>query len=81
MAKHSHTFVETYNGLLGFGLDRKIDENTVIVYLQKLSDDNLMAQLRDRLSDQELSDIFNFVSTILKRHLTEPEYHQHFLKE
>ncbi|MBF0477483.1 MAG: cytoplasmic protein [Deltaproteobacteria bacterium] len=81
MAKHSHTFVETYNGLLGFGLDRKIDENTVIVYLQKLSDDNLMAQLRDRLSDQELCDIFNFVSGILKRHLTEPEYHQHFLKE
>ncbi|MBF0548957.1 MAG: cytoplasmic protein [Deltaproteobacteria bacterium] len=81
MAKHSHTFVETYNGLLGFGLDRKIDENTVIVYLQKLSDDKLMAELRDRLSDQELADIFNFVSAILKRHLTEPEYHQHFLKE
>jgi hypothetical protein len=39
MGIHSHTFVETYDGLVGFGADRKTDENTVIYYLQKFSDD------------------------------------------
>jgi len=34
MPKHSHKFVEEYNDLVGFGFDRKIDENTLIYYLQ-----------------------------------------------
>jgi hypothetical protein len=38
MGIHSHNFVETYRGLVGFGADRKIDENTVIYYLQKFPD-------------------------------------------
>jgi hypothetical protein len=42
MATHSHNFVETYDGLVGFGADRNTDENTVIYYLQKFSDDRLM---------------------------------------
>jgi len=35
MAKHSHQFVETFDGFVGFGYDRKSNENTVQVYLQK----------------------------------------------
>jgi len=42
MTIHSHNFVETYKGLVGFGADRNTDENTVIYYLQKFSDDRLM---------------------------------------
>lgn len=78
---HSHDFVETYDGLIGFGLDREVDENTVICYLQKFSDDALMARLIKRLSDDELSEIFHLLSRLLKQHLTEPEYHRHFLKD
>ena len=42
MAKHSHEFVETFEGFVGFGLDRHTDEDAVRVYLQKFSDDRLM---------------------------------------
>lgn len=81
MNKHSHTFVETYQELVGFGLNRTMDENAVIYYLQKFSDDELMAVLRNRLEDSELSALFDLISHLLRKHLSEPEYHCLFLKE
>ena len=81
MSKHFHEFVETYNGLIGFGLDRETDENTIICYLQKFSDDHLLALLRNRLTDGELNEIFTLISRLLKIHLSEKEYHQCFLKD
>ena len=81
MALHTHRFVETYDGLIGFGLNREVDEHTVICYLQKFSDDALMARLVHRLSDEELSEIFGLISRLLKKHLSESEYHQLFLKD
>jgi hypothetical protein len=78
--KHKHEFVETYGGLVGFGLDRKTNEDTVIVYLQKFSDDDLMELLRDRLTDEDLEELFNLISRILYQRLSEKEYHAYFLK-
>lgn len=81
MKKHSHTFVENYSDLVGFGYDRQTDENTVIYYLQKFSDDQLMKELVPRLHDDELDDIFSMIHRILKTHLNEIEYHRLFLKD
>jgi TorA maturation chaperone TorD len=81
MSVHSHDFVETYKGLVGFGLDRQTDENTIIYYLQKFSDDELMQVIKGRLQDQELADLFDMLSNLLSRHLNEDEYHRLFLKE
>ena len=81
MAIHSHNFVETYDGLVGFGADRETDENTIIYYLQKFSDDRLMETIVKRLSDEELAEIFNFITRLLKQHLVGDEYHQIFLKD
>jgi hypothetical protein len=81
MAKHAHKFVETYDGLMGFGAGRETDEKTVICYLQKFSDDQLMQRIIKRLSDEELSEIFSLISRLLKHHLTDLEYHRLFLKE
>ena len=81
MALHSHNFIETFEGFIGFGLNRKSDVDTVIYYLQKFSDDRLMELLRNRLSDQDLSDIFELLSSLLRRHLSEPEYHKYFMKD
>jgi hypothetical protein len=81
MAQHSHQFVETYNGLVGYGLDRETNEHTLICYLQKFSDDKLMKVLISRLSDLEMEDMFDRISALLSKHLTEEEYHQLFLKE
>ena len=81
MSIHSHNFVETYEGLVGFGADRETDENTVVYYLQKFSDDHLMKTIIKRLSDEELAEIFELISRLLKAHLVESEYHRIFLKE
>jgi hypothetical protein len=81
MGKHSHNFIETYSGLVGFGFDRETDENTVRYYLQKFSDDTLTEKLMGRLSDDELSEVFFMITKILKYHLSEPEYHSLFLKD
>lgn len=81
MPKHSHDFIETYTDLVGFGLNRETDENTVIYYLQKFSDDALMKLIIPRMSDENLSEIFEQISSLMKKHLTENEYHRYFLKE
>lgn len=81
MAVHSHKFVENYQGLVGFGLDRENDQNTIVYYLQKFSDDALLQTLIKRLSDDELNEIFSLINRLLKRHLSESEYHRLFLKD
>jgi len=81
MKEHSHDFVETYDGLVGFGLDRQTDENTVKYYLQKFSDDELMKRLIPELSDVDLEEIFELINRHLKNHLSDTEYHHLFLKE
>jgi hypothetical protein len=81
MADHTHQFVETYDGLVGFGLNRLTDENTVIYYLQKFSDDRLLKTLIKRLSEEELESLFDMITATLKRHFSESEYHRLFLKD
>lgn len=81
MAKYQHEFVENYDGFLAFGMDRKTDESTVICYLQMLSDDTMMKHLIKKMSDEELDNVFTFVSTLLKSHISESEYHHLFLRD
>jgi hypothetical protein len=81
MGKHSHRFVEEYDGLVGFGFDREGNENTLTYYLQKFSDDGHMALMRRRMSDGDLEKLFDQLSGFLKKYLSEEEYHSIFLKE
>jgi hypothetical protein len=80
-SKHSHRFVETYDGLVGFGLDRQTDEKTMIYYLQKFSDDAMADVIVQRMQDDELAAMFEMLSNLLRRHLSESEYHELFLKD
>jgi len=81
MPRHTHRFVEDYDGLVGFGLDRTTDENTVRCYLQKFSDDAVTAAILQRLDATELTEIFDLISRLLRRHFSEDEYHRLFLKD
>jgi len=80
MEKYSHQFVETYRGPVAIGLTREIDEASLTVYLQKLSDDRLLEILRGRLSDEEIVQVVDWITGLLRRHLTEKEYHTLFLR-
>ena len=81
MPIHNHRFVEEYDGLVGFGFDRQTNENTLIYYLQKFSDDQLMAAIRGRMTDEELEKLFNLLGDLLKKYLSDEEYHTYFLKD
>ncbi len=81
MAQHRHEFVETYDGIMAFGYSREEDERSLIVFLQKFSDDDLMRLLCSRLGDSEIEELVDRLTGLMKRHLSEAEYHQHFLKE
>jgi hypothetical protein len=78
---HTHNFVNQYQGLVGFGLDRETDEKSLMVYLQKFSDDEFLKTLIPRLKDNEIEAILELISRLLKTHLRENEYHRLFLKE
>lgn len=81
MPKHTHDFVESYQGLVGYGADRGTDENTLIFYMQKFSDDRFMSLITKRMTDEEMLELFDLLNRLLKNHLTEAEYHQLFLKD
>ena len=80
MSDHTHKFVEEHDGFIGFGLDRENDELAITYYMQKFSDDEMISVMRQRMSDEELEELFNHLSKLMKKHLTEPEYHKYFLK-
>ena len=81
MGKHSHKFVEEYDGLAGFGMDRRSDEAAITWYLQKFSDDSHMALILERMSDEDLAHLFDFLGGLLKKYLKDEEYHRVFLKD
>lgn len=81
MKKDTHDFIQGYKGLGAFGLDRETDEETIMFYLQKFSEDLFLKTLIPRLSDRELEEIYLFVNTKLKQHISEDEYHSLFLKD
>ncbi len=81
MSKFKHVFVNNYNGLGAFGMDRKSDEETVLLYLQMFCDDNFGKMFLERVSDEELTEIYDFINIKLKKHISENEYHNKFLKD
>ena len=81
MKKDSHEFIQNYQGLGAFGMDRKTDEETIMFYLQKFSEDSFMKTLLPRLSPEELEAIYLWVNQHLKTHISEDEYHSLFLKD
>lgn len=81
MPKFSHKFIEKLDGFIAFGLDRQTDQEAVNAYLQMFSDDDCMTAILPRMSDDELDQLFDTISRLLRRHFNEQEYHALFLKE
>lgn len=81
MKKDTHNFIHGYKGLGAFGMDRETDEETLMFYLQKFSEDRFMETFLPRLAEKELEEIYLFINGLLKRHISEDEYHGLFLKD
>jgi hypothetical protein len=81
MRRHRHEFVEKYDGLMAFGYSREEDERSLVVFLQKFSDDDHMKLLASRLSDLEIEELVDRLTGLMKKYMSEEEYHRHFLKD
>ena len=81
MTQDTHNFLHTYKGLGAFGMDKKTDQETIMFYLQKFSEDLFMKAFIPRLDHNELEEVYLFINKMLKNHLSEDEYHHLFLKD
>ena len=81
MKKFKHDFINNYEGFGAFGLDRQTDEETIMYTLQKFSDDDFMKLLVPKLSSEEMENIYLLILELIKKHLTEDEYHNIYLKD
>ncbi|RJR26573.1 MAG: cytoplasmic protein [Desulfobacteraceae bacterium] len=81
MGSHSHRFVDEYDGFVGFGLSRDVDEKTLTYYLQKFSDDGFMELISGRMTASDMEALFDMITGLMKKYITDAEYHSHFLKE
>jgi Trp operon repressor len=67
--------------MMAFGYSREEDERSLIAFLQKFSDDDLMKLLISRLSDSEIEELVDRLSGLMKKRMSEEEYHRYFLKD
>ena len=64
-----------------FGLDRETDERSLAVFLGLFSRDELLRTLIPRLADEDIIQLVDTVTGILRKHLEEEEYHELILCE
>ncbi|MGR0481090.1 MAG: hypothetical protein ACTFAL_06700 [Candidatus Electronema sp. V4] len=62
-----------------FGLSRELDEQSLALFLRLFSREELLRTLIPRLTEEEISSLVDKLTGILRRHLTEKEYHELFL--
>lgn len=66
---------------ISFGFDRQTDEHSLALFLAAFNDPKLLKILLPRLSDAEITATADFLSGLLKSHLTGDEYHRLFLSK
>jgi hypothetical protein len=66
---------------VALGFSRDVDEKSIMYLLQKFSDDELLQVLVPRLTDKEISELFELIFRLLRSHLSDEEYHRLFLKD
>ncbi|MGD9505564.1 MAG: cytoplasmic protein [Syntrophobacteraceae bacterium] len=81
MKKHQHNFVDEYEGMVAFGFSRDVDEKSLMYYLQKFAEDNMLRTIVPRLSDDEINEVFELLGGLMRKHLVDEEYHELFLKD
>jgi len=64
-----------------FGFDRETDEQSLQMFLQRFTDDRVLGVLLPRLQDEDILTTVDFLTAIMRKHLSEKEYHSLFLAE
>ncbi|MGI6638460.1 MAG: cytoplasmic protein [Desulfobulbus sp.] len=64
-----------------FGLNRQLDEQSLIRFLKLYGDERLSTVLVPRLTDDEIHTVVDTLMIVMRRHLSNEEYHRLFLQE
>lgn len=64
-----------------FGLNRDGDERSLAAFLQLFSRTELLEILIPRMSESDIGVTVDFLTGMMKKHLSEQEYHRLFLGE
>jgi hypothetical protein len=64
-----------------FGLNRATDEQSLITFLRQFADDRLTRKLVPRMSEEEILQVIDLLTLIMRNHLSSDEYHRLFLCE
>ncbi|MBP8815478.1 MAG: hypothetical protein RBS95_01395 [Desulfobulbus sp.] len=64
-----------------FGLDRATDEQSLITFLKQFSEDRLLGTLAPRMSEEEIHQVVDLLTMVMRNHLSGEEYHSLFLGE
>ncbi len=62
-----------------FGFDRITDERSLAIFLQKIAGSNMLDTLVPRLEEQEIENVLQLFTGLMKKHLSKSEYHRLFL--
>jgi len=62
-----------------FGLNRDTDERSLAIFLKLFSRGELLQTLIPRLGDDEIIQLVDQLTAVLRNHLQEDEYHELFL--
>jgi len=64
-----------------FGFDRATDEQSLRLFLQCFTNKDLLQALLPRLEEDDIFATVDFLTGIMRKHLSEKEYHSLFLAE
>lgn len=64
-----------------FGLTEELDSQSFACFLQIAGEKTFAETLASRLSSQEILDFVDNFTALLRKHLSEEEYHSLFLKD
>ena len=64
-----------------FGMNRATDEQSLVTFLQQFSSDALTAALVPRMSEEEIHQVVDLLTAIMRNHLSKQEYPRLFLNE
>ena len=64
-----------------FGLNRAMDEQSLIAFLHQFGDERLTQELVPRMSEEEIHQVVDLLTRIMRNHLSSDEYHRLFLGE
>jgi len=68
-------------GKICFGLSEELDQKSLVIFLQLFGGKEFAELFAGRLSSTEIEKLTDHIMMLLRRHLSEDEYHAVFLQD